>query len=57
MRLLIVEDEKSLADILKKGLEEEGNAVRRRSSGCGMRRLDWWLAGICASGSLMVSCS
>jgi two-component system, OmpR family, response regulator len=27
MRLLIVEDEKSLADILKKGLEEEGYAV------------------------------
>jgi len=27
MRVLIVEDEKSLADILKKGLEEEGYAV------------------------------
>jgi len=27
MRLLLVEDEKSLADILKKGLEEEGYAV------------------------------
>jgi two-component system, OmpR family, response regulator len=27
MRILIVEDEKSLADILKKGLEEEGYAV------------------------------
>jgi DNA-binding response OmpR family regulator len=27
MRLLIIEDEKSLADILKKGLEEEGYAV------------------------------
>jgi two-component system, OmpR family, response regulator len=27
MRILIVEDEKSLADVLKKGLEEEGYAV------------------------------
>lgn len=27
MRILIVEDEKSLADIIKKGLEEEGYAV------------------------------
>jgi len=27
MRILIVEDEKSLADIIKQGLEEEGYAV------------------------------
>lgn len=27
MRILLVEDEKSLAEILKKGLEEEGYAV------------------------------
>jgi DNA-binding response OmpR family regulator len=27
MRILIVEDEKSLVDIIKKGLEEEGYAV------------------------------
>jgi DNA-binding response OmpR family regulator len=33
MRILIVEDEKSLADIMKKGLEEEGYAVDVAYSG------------------------
>jgi DNA-binding response OmpR family regulator len=32
MRILIVEDEKSLADIIKKGLEEEGKTIRKARS-------------------------
>jgi DNA-binding response OmpR family regulator len=32
MRILIVEDEKSLADVIKKGLKEEGYAVDEKAS-------------------------
>jgi DNA-binding response OmpR family regulator len=39
MRILIVEDEKSLADIVKKGLEEEGYVVDVAYNGeAGQRR-------------------
>ena len=34
MKILVVEDEKRMAQVLRKGLEEESHAVRVTSDGC-----------------------